>query len=250
MDKKLIHAVANKVSSFLVDSYNGQSHLSTSHLSGSGPVLEFEDKLKSWYKKKYAVLMSSCTFAIYSVAKALQLNEKEIIVPTLSWGGSVSGLLELSMKLRFADISLNSACIDPDSIRKQITPETGAILSVDLLGNSADHAEISQIADGADIPYIADCAQSLGVVTDGTASGFEADVIVGSISAPKAISGLEGGFIVTDDEEFYKTVISNTQHQYRQIFDTGKTNVFFFNGRINPIAAVLANSIFDEYMRT
>ena len=67
----------------------------------------------------------------------------------------------------FADIEEDMFCLDPNSIQKNITKHTKAIISVDIFGQSADMKRIKEIALDNDLKIISDCAQAPAAMFEG-----------------------------------------------------------------------------------
>jgi perosamine synthetase len=221
------------------------------HLAGVGAVFELENKLKSHYNKKYALCISNATMGLYSIALALDIKEQDFITTPLTYGASLSGFLLQQNHPIFATIDPQTLTIDPESVTPLITPNTRAILAVDWLGNPCDSLALRQIADEYGLWYIADAAQSLGASRQGLPASVYADAIVISFTVGKSIFAGEGGAIVTDNEALYQKLVWLTQHPYRQKRDLGLslTNEFALNVRIHPLAAAIANAIFEESLQ-
>jgi perosamine synthetase len=118
-----------------------------------------------------------------------------------------------------------------------------------LFGNPCDMKGLREIADEFGIWYIADAAQSLGAYRDRLPASAFADAIVVSFTVGKSLCAGEGGAIITDNAELYQKLVWFTQHPYRQYRDLGLENQFGLNGRIYPLAAVIANASFEQAMQ-
>ena len=93
-----------------------------------------------------------------------------------------------------------------------VTDKTRAIMAVNLLGNPNDFARIQQIIGGRDIVLVEDNCESLGATYDGKHTGTFG--VMGSFSSffSHHISTMEGGMIVTDDEELHLMLLSLRAH--------------------------------------
>ncbi|MFW6359010.1 MAG: DegT/DnrJ/EryC1/StrS family aminotransferase [Chroococcales cyanobacterium] len=222
-----------------------------SHLAGTGAVAELEIKLKKHYGKQYALCVSNATMGLLAIALALDLKGVEFITTPFTYGASLSGFLLQENRPIFANLTPQTLTLDPDSVRSQITPNTRAILAVDILGNPCDMGALRQIADDYGLWYIADAAQSLGAYTQGMPASAFADALVVSFTVGKSVFAGEGGAILTDNEQLYQKLVWLTQHPYRQKRDVGLflTNEFALNGRIHPLAAVIANATFEASLQ-
>ena len=106
----------------------------------------------------------------------------------------------------FADIESETFCIDPDSVEKNITPYTKAIMAVDIFGHSADIDALKKIADQYNLKLITDTAQAPGTYYKGSKTGTMSDVGGFSLNYHKHIHTGEGGIVVTNDEKIAERV--------------------------------------------
>jgi UDP-4-amino-4,6-dideoxy-N-acetyl-beta-L-altrosamine transaminase len=167
----------------------------------TGPMVEeFEKKLCSYTGGKYAVAVNSGTSALDVAVQALQIPPgSEVISTPFTFAATNNALLYNGLKPVFADIRKETRNIDPDSIRKKITPKTKAIIFVDFAGHPCDIDEIQEIAQEHDLCLIDDACHALGASYHGKKAGTFADVNVFSFHPVKAITTGEGGAILTDN---------------------------------------------------
>ena len=182
-------------------------------------VAEFEKQFAKYVDSKYCVMVNSGSSAnLLMVAALLYKNESplkrgdEIIVPAVSWGTSYFPLYQYGLKLRFVDIDLETLNYDLDQLEDAVTSKTRAILAVNLLGNPNDYTRINKIIDNRNIILIEDNCESMGATFQGKDAGTFG--VMGSFSTffSHHISTMEGGHIVTDDEELYHILLSLRAH--------------------------------------
>jgi perosamine synthetase len=222
--------------------------LRRSHLNGTGAIAQLEAKLAAHYGKKYVLCCSNATTALLAIALALDLKDTAFITTPLTYGATLAGFLLLGNHPQFVDLDPLTQTLCPEAVRQAITPDTKAILAVDIFGNPADTIALRKIADEYGLWYIADAAQSFGGYRSGLPASALADAIVVSFTVGKSLFAGEGGAIVTDDAELYQKLVWWTQHPDRQRRDLGFAleNQFGLNGRIHPLAAVIANATFES----
>ncbi|WAC04321.1 MAG: UDP-4-amino-4,6-dideoxy-N-acetyl-beta-L-altrosamine transaminase [Methanoregula sp.] len=169
----------------------------------TGPAVdEFEKKLCSYTKGKYAVAVNSGTSALDVAVQALQIPQgSEVISTPFTFAATNNALLYNGLKPVFADIRKDTHNIDPDCIRKKITPKTKAIIFVDFAGHPCDIDQIQEIAQEHDLCLIDDACHALGASYHGKKAGTFADVNVFSFHPVKAITTGEGGAILTDNPD-------------------------------------------------
>jgi perosamine synthetase len=216
------------------------------HLTGSGAVAELETKLEKFYGMKYALCVSNASMGLLAIALTLDLRKKEFITTPYTYGASLAGWLMLGNRPIFADINPHSLGLDPGSVHRRMNTKIKAILAVDIYGTPSDTKKIRKLADEFGVWYIADAAQSMGASFDGVKASSQADALVVSFTTGKTVFAGEGGAILTNNDDLYEKLIWHTQHPMRQRSELGLNldNEFAVNGRIHPLAAIIANTTF------
>ena len=187
-----------------------------------GPkVAQFERDFATYIRSKYAVMVNSGSSAnLLMVAALFYTNNSdiklapgdEVIVPAVSWSTTYYPLYQYGLKIKFVDIDLYTLNYDLEQLRDAVGPQTRAIMAVNLLGNPNDFAQIKQIIDDRNIILLEDNCESLGAQFQGKKAGTFG--IMGTFSSffSHHISTMEGGLIVTDDEEIYHILLSLRAH--------------------------------------
>jgi dTDP-4-amino-4,6-dideoxygalactose transaminase len=112
----------------------------------------------------------------------------------------------------FADIRPDTYNIDPDSIRKLITPKTKGIVAVDFTGQSVEHDAIREICREHNLILIEDAAHAIGTKYKGRPIGSIADMTCFSFHPVKTVTGGEGGAVTTNDEKLYRRLMLARTH--------------------------------------
>jgi len=236
-----------KIKNYLLNYHNDISFQNV-FLSGGDAIWELEKKIKEYYKRKYALLVCNVTNSLNLLSIALRIHDTEIITTPLTWGGTLGPFLHYNNKIIFADVEKDTLCLDPDSIRQSITKNVKAVIAVDYLGNPSDSYKISKICKDNDIIFIVDSAQGFGARRNGRPAGYYSDATV--ISFGKYTStGIDGGAIITDNEELFTKLLLYSQHPYRQKRDISLNSHNEYtpiNCRLNPISAIMINDLLDE----
>ena len=182
-------------------------------------VRAFERKFAEYLGCSYTVMVNSGSSANLLMMAALLYRPSgplprgaEVIVPAVSWSTTYTPLQQLGYAAKFVDIHPATLNIDIDAVRAAVTESTKAILAVNLLGNPADLASLTEIAREHDLVLLEDNCESLGAVVDGRAAGTWG--VMGSFSSffSHHISTMEGGLVATDDEELYHVMLSLRAH--------------------------------------
>jgi|TARA_B110000037_G_C17099728_1_gene497517 dTDP-4-amino-4,6-dideoxygalactose transaminase len=182
-------------------------------------VKEFEDKFSKFHKRKYAVMVNSGSSAnLLMIAAQMYVSKNklkrgdEIIVPAVSWSTTYFPLQQYGLKVVFVDVSKDSFNIDPIKIEKAITKKTKAIFAVNLYGNPCDFTKIKTICKKKKLILFEDNCESLGAEYKGKFSGSFGITSSFSFFFSHHISTMEGGIVLTDDEELYQIMLSLRAH--------------------------------------
>jgi CDP-6-deoxy-D-xylo-4-hexulose-3-dehydrase len=191
-----------------------------SDIYSMGPKVEkYEKEFASYFGTKYAVMCSSGSTANLIMTAALFYTKKprlkrgdEIIVPAVSWSTTYFPLQQYGLKLKFVDIDINTLNYNLIDLKEAISNQTKAVMAVNLLGNSNDFDTIYELIDNKGIVLIEDNCESMGAKFNGKHTGTFG--IMGSFSSffSHHISTMEGGMVVTDDEELYHVLLCLRAH--------------------------------------
>lgn len=184
-------------------------------------VAQYEKDFAEFFGSKYALMVSSGSTAnllmiaslFFTKNESLKLKRgDEIIVPAVSWSTTYFPLQQYGLKVKFVDIDLNTLNMDLDKLEAAITVNTRAILSVNLLGNPNDFNRMQEIVSGRDIFILEDNCESMGATLDGKQAGTFG--VMGTYSSffSHHIATMEGGCVVTDDEELYHILLCIRAH--------------------------------------
>ena len=171
---------------------------------GKGPkVAEFEKKFAEMVGAKYAVAVTSNTAGQDLVFKALGIKDCDIINPTMSFMTTAAVPLWNNCTSNIVDVLDDTLCIDPEDVRRNLKPNTKAVIAVNMAGVPAPIDEIREFYDGF---ILEDCAHSC--YTPG--AGSKGDAAVWSFQAVKTMPCGDGGMITTNDKELYEKLVPLT----------------------------------------
>ena len=109
----------------------------------------------------------------------------------------------------FADIDINTLCVDPDDIEHRITPKTKAIVAVHYAGHPCDMDKICAIAKKHGVKVIEDVSHAHGACWKGQKCGTFGDVAAMSVMSGKSLAVGEGGMLATNDQEILERAVRN-----------------------------------------
>ncbi len=169
-----------------------------------GKVIKVEQEVARMSQVRYAVALNSGTSALLTAMVGLGIGPgDEVIVPGFTFIASISSIAFIGAVPVLAEVD-RTLNLDPEDVKKKITPRTRAILVVHMMGNPARLDELKAIADEHDLFLIEDCAQAFGASYKGRPIGSIGQVGIFSFNVYKTITSGDGGMIITDDEELYK----------------------------------------------
>ena len=167
-------------------------------------VYKLEQEVARFSGVRYAVAMNSGTSALLVALCGLGVGPgDEVIVPGYTFIASISSVVHAKAIPILVEID-RTFNLDPEDVRRKITPRTTAIMAVHMLGNPARLNELKAIADEHGLLLIEDCAQAFGATYHGKAIGSIGHAGCLSFNIFKTITSGDGGMVITDDEEAYK----------------------------------------------
>ena len=180
-------------------------------------VAAFEKAFAEHFGAKYAVMSNSGSSANLLMIAALVYSGKlkkgdEVLVTAVSWSTSYFPLEQMGLKTRLVDINRKTLNMDPDKLEAAITPDTKAILCVNLLGNPNDFDRLRAICEKHQLLLVEDNCESMGAKYHGKQAGTFG--LMGSFSTffSHHMCTMEGGMTVTDSEEMYHYMLSIRAH--------------------------------------
>jgi dTDP-4-amino-4,6-dideoxygalactose transaminase len=229
-----------------------QEVLDTAAFINGKPVQDFAAGLAAYLGVKHVIPCANGTDALQIAMMALDLQPgDEVITPSFTYIATTEVVALLKLKPVFADVDPKTFCIDPEAIRKAITPRTKAIVPVHLYGQSADMEAINKIVtdyykeNGRQIYVIEDNAQAIGGdfrFSDGTVKKTGTIGTIGCTSFfPSKNLGCygDGGALFTDNDQLAGRLkmIANHGRQRRYYHE-----IVGCNSRLDTIQAVVLNA--------
>ncbi len=223
----------------------------------NGPeVALFEQELATYLQVPHVIGCANGTDALQIALMALNLPpESEVIVPAFNYVAAAEVVALLGLRLVFADVHPRYFTIDPDDVRKRITPKTRAIIVVHLFGQGAPMEPLMELAGAHGIYIIEDNAQSIGadyVFFNGKQMKLGTIGHIGTTSFfPSKNLGCYGdeGAIMTRDEKLASAMRSIAAHGQSKKYHYGRIGI---NSRLDTLqAAVLLPKLvrLNEYIR-
>lgn len=205
-------------------------------LSNNGPlVVQLEEEICKFLGVKHCVAMCNGTVALEIAIRALELRG-EVIVPSYTFVATAHALQWQEITPVFADIDPLTQNLDPESVRRVITPRTTGILGVHLWGRAAPVGELQAIAEEHGLKVLYDASHAFGCTDGGVKLGNFGRCEVFSFHATKFFNTFEGGAVVTNDGE-----LADKMRLMRNFGFAGYDRVIYpgTNGKMTEIAAAM-----------
>ncbi len=186
-------------------------------LTGKDRRAEFCDAIKSKYKVKHCFLMSSGRAAMAMLFKILKQKNTdplrcEIILPSYTCY-SVPAAAEIAgLKVRICDIDPTTLSYDLEQFKSIDFSRVLCVVTANLYGYPDDLPQIESIARENGCYLLDDAAQSMNAKIENQYSGTFGDIGLYSLDKGKNITSMQGGIIVTNNDELaldIETYINN-----------------------------------------
>jgi len=173
------------------------------------PVSDLELVLSNFHKVKHVVCFSSCFTAMALTLKALGLpGKKEVIIPALTYRRMSDIVLWAGLIPCFCDNDRISLGVSSGAIEKQITEETAVILAPHPMVNLSDISDIEKLGEDRGIPVMFDSVEATAGTYRGVPVGSFGLAESFSLHPSKLINACEGGYITTNSENLYATLVA------------------------------------------
>ena len=171
-------------------------------LARSEKTKKLEEAFRARFNAKRAIIFPHARIALHFILKSMGLEKgDEVLMAPLTIADMVNSIHTLGLKPVFVDIEPNTLCIDPEQLKKAITPKAKVILITYIFGIVPDIAKIQEIARKHGLKVIEDCSQCFDATYNGQKIGTFSDAAFFSLTNFKVCSSLFGGMIVTNNEE-------------------------------------------------
>jgi dTDP-4-amino-4,6-dideoxygalactose transaminase len=217
---------------------------SAAYINGKA-VQDFTAALNAYHDSGFTIPCANGTDALQIAMMALGLEPgDEVITPSFTYIATTEVVALLRLKPVFVEVDPKTFCIDPEAVKKAITPKTKAIVPVHLYGHAAPMEAIMQIAKEHNLFVIEDNAQAIGcdyTFSDGTIkkTGTIGHIGCTSFYPSKNLGAYgDGGAIFTND--------ASLAHKIKMIANHGQEKRYYHdvvgcNSRLDSIQAAILN---------
>ena len=214
--------------------------LKTGWISSVGKyVLLFEEKFSKLFKSKYSLSVTSGSTGLHLALKTLGIgHDDEVIMPNLTFAATINAIINVGAKPVLVDVDKNTYNINPNLIKKKISPKTKAVMCVHLYGQPCEMNSILEITRKNKLYLIEDCAEALGSKYKNKFVSSFGDISVFSFFGNKTVTTGEGGMLVTNNKVFFqkaKLLRNHGMDQNKKYWH----NVIGFNYRMTNLQAAV-----------
>lgn len=210
----------------------------------NGPqVHAFQKELEEYLDVKHVIPCANGTDALQIAMMGLGLKPgDEVITADFTFAATVEVIALLQLTPVLVDVDPETFNIDPEEIRKAITPKTKAIVPVHLFGQVANMDAIMEIAKEHDLYVIEDNAQAIGADFHSKSgetmkAGAIGDVAATSFFPSKNLGCYgDGGAIFTNDDELAHTIRGIVNHG---MYERYHHDVVGVNSRLDSFQAAV-----------
>jgi dTDP-4-amino-4,6-dideoxygalactose transaminase len=205
-------------------------------LTNNGPyVQEFERRIADMIGVRHCIAVCNATVGLEIAIRAAGLSG-EVIVPSMTFIATAHALQWQEITPVFCDIDPSSHNIDPCRVEDMITPRTSGIIGVHLWGRPCDVEALAEIAQRRKLALLYDAAHAFGCTCRGQMIGSFGDAEVLSFHATKFLNALEGGAVVTNDDDLAAKV-----RLMKNFGFAGYDNVIYIgtNGKMSEVSAAM-----------
>ncbi|MBL8814989.1 MAG: DegT/DnrJ/EryC1/StrS family aminotransferase [Planctomyces sp.] len=210
--------------------------LRSGYLTNNGPrVREFEQLISRVSSAKHCIAVCNATTALQIAAKAMDLHG-EVIVPSFTFIATPHAMKWIGLEPVFADVNPESHTLDPDSVERCISEKTTAIVPVHLWGNVCHTEALQRVATRHGLRLLYDSSHAFGCSLNDQPVGSFGDAEVFSFHATKFVHSVEGGAIVTNDDQ-----LADRCRRLRAFGITGLTEIsdLGINGKMHELSAAV-----------
>ena len=171
---------------------------------GQGPKVKlFEENFSQKFgSNSPAIAVGSGTDALHlSYILAGLKPGDEVIAPVFTCTATNIPFLYMGVKIKFADIDIDTMNIDVNHVRQLMTDKVKAIVCVHYGGLPCEMDELTSIAEQWGIPVIEDAAHAVGAKYKGIDIGSISKFTMFSFQAIKHITTGDGGMVIIKDKE-------------------------------------------------
>lgn len=191
--------------------------LAGNRLTKAEQTVEFELEFAEWISSRHAIYVNSGSSAnllmVAALKEAGRLRNNNAIAAGVSWVTTVSPLLQLGFNVQLADCESTSLGLDLNHVEdlcRRYNPSV--LILVHVLGHCGDMNSVREICQRFGVILLEDSCEALGSTYKGKKLGTFGAAGSFSFYYGHHISTIEGGMVITDDDELHQIMLSLRSH--------------------------------------
>lgn len=204
-----------------------------------GPnVRAFEEEVAAFLGVRHAVGLNSGTDALVIALRAMGIGPGDEVVTTpFTFFATAEAVSMVGATPVFADVEPDTLNLDPESVRRAITPRTRAVIPVHLFGQAADLDRLLPLAAEHGLQVLEDCAQAFGATHGGRRVGTFGRAAAWSFFPSKNLGAFgDGGMLTTDDDALAEQARMLRAHGARRKY---YNEAIGYNSRLDEMQAAI-----------
>jgi dTDP-4-amino-4,6-dideoxygalactose transaminase len=212
----------------------------------NGPlVAELERRAAEFLGVRHVIAVASCTTGLMLTLRALELDGRDVLMPSFTFSASAHAVAWNGASPRFAECDPDTFQLDVDDARRRVDG-AGAILATHVFGAPCTPTSLEQLASEHGIPLVFDAAHAFGSMSNGARVGTFGSAEIFSLTPTKPLVAGEGGLVATNDYDLAESVRIG-----RDYANPGDYNTRFvgLNGRMSEMHAATALASLESFAR-
>ncbi len=178
---------------------------------------KFEEEWSKWNGSKYSIFVNSGSSAnllmVYALLASGKLKNKKAIVPAVSWVTTVSPFIQFGLDPMLCDCDKDNLGLDVNHFEELCQKHNPSVaIIVHVLGHTGNLNKILEICKKYDVILLEDCCESHSSQYEGRKVGTFGKMGSFSFYFGHHMSTIEGGMVVTDDQDLYNIMLSIRSH--------------------------------------
>jgi len=214
------------------------SEVIRSGMLAQGPkVEEFEYAFAKYCDSTHGIAVNSGTAALHAALLALGIGSgDEVIVPAFTFFATASSVCMCGARPVFADVEEDTFNLSIESLEKNLSQKTRAIIGVHLFGLPFAIRPVAEICGERGIHFIEDAAQAHGAIYHGKKVGSFGVAGCFSFYPTKNMTTGEGGMVTTHDPDLAAVIRRYINHGQSQKY---LHTCIGYNFRLTDIGAAI-----------
>jgi len=211
-----------------------------------GPDLAaFEQEFAAAHGVSHAVALTSGTAGLHLALLVMGVTPGDVvIVPSFTFAATANAVVYVGAEPWFVDAEEATWNADPALVAEALDAardegrRVGAVITVDLYGQCADHDPIRAACERHGVPLIEDAAEAVGATWRGASAGSFGDIGIFSFNGNKLMTTGGGGMAVSNDQALIERIRHLSTQAREPVLHYEHTEIGFNYRLSNVLAAI------------